>query len=277
MARIRVRRKRKKRKLILWGVLVLFLFILGKNLVVGAIQRFKTGSGQRQTVFSESVPTLKLPVLKKKHPSWLTDEYPKELVELYERNPETKSFVKDYFKEKDMSHTIDLSNEVTPGRYPYFYQWDKRWGYETYGDDMMALTGCGPVCLSMVLCKLRGDTEYDPLTVAQIADNNGYYVAGSGSSWSLMEGGASLFGMQSRTVPFNDNGIREELLSGHPIICVVGPGTFTTTGHFIVICGIADDGNMIIRDPNSKERSNMTWPLSDLMGQIQNLWSYSLQ
>lgn len=276
MARIRVRKKRQRRKVVFRIVLLLLLLFIGRNLVVGGIQKLKMRGGQRQTVFSESLPTLKLPTIKKKHPSWLTDEYPEKLIELYERNPETESFVKDYFKEKDISHTIDLSEDVTPGRYPYFYQWDKRWGYETYGDDMMALTGCGPTCLSMVLCKLRGDTEYDPLTVAQIADNNGYYVAGSGSSWSLMEGGASLYGLQSYSVPFSDNGIREELLNGHPIICVVGPGTFTTTGHFIVICGIADNGEVIIRDPNNKERSNQTWQLSELMGQIQNLWSYSL-
>ncbi|MBO4998491.1 MAG: C39 family peptidase [Lachnospira sp.] len=281
MARIRVRKKRKRGKLFLMGMLLLILLFLGGQVLSGLADMYrmhkaKAGGEGGVSAGGTSSTSFWQKKEQNKRPSWLTDEYPDELIELYERNPETKSFVKNYFKEKDIKHKIDISQEVGAGYYPYFYQWDKRWGYETYGDDMIALTGCGPVCLSMVLCKLRSDSQYDPLTVANMADNNGYYVAGSGSSWSLMDEGAALYGLNSYAVPFNENGIREELLNGHPIICVVGPGTFTTTGHFIVICGIADDGNMIIRDPNSKEKSNMTWPLSELMGQIQNLWSYSL-
>lgn len=280
MARIRVRKKRKRGKLFLMGVVVLILLFFGSRVLSGLanmyrMYRAETDDGTVQSAGSATTPAFWQKKEQVKRPGWLTDEYPDELIELYERNPETKSFVKNYFKEKDIKHKIDISREVGEG-YPYFYQWDKRWGYETYGDDMIALTGCGPLCLSMVLCKLRQDTQYDPLTVANIADDNGYYVAGSGSSWSLMDEGAALYGLKSYAVPFNENGIRGELLSGHPVICVVGPGTFTTTGHFILICGIADDGNMIIRDPNSKEKSSMTWPLSELMGQIQNLWSYSL-
>lgn len=58
---------------------------------------------------------------------------------------------------------------------------------------------------------------------------------------------------------------------GNPIICVMGPGDFTSTGHFIVITDF-EDGKVKINDPNSKSRSEKLWELSDVMEQIRNLW-----
>ena len=51
------------------------------------------------------------------------------------------------------------------------------------------------------------------------------------------------------------------------------PGDFTTTGHFIVITGLKD-GKFIIKDPNSKERSNQLWDYQILEHQISNLWAF---
>lgn len=95
--------------------------------------------------------------------------YPDTLLQLLERNPETVQFVYDYPQEKDKNHTIDLSSDLSGGGVPLFLQWDKRWGYETYGSDMMAITGCGPTCLSMVLCALTGNADWSPLRVAQFS------------------------------------------------------------------------------------------------------------
>lgn len=51
----------------------------------------------------------------------------------------------------------------------------------------------------------------------------------------------------------------------------MGQGDFTKTGHFIVLAGLKEDG-IVVRDPNSKERSNKIWTYDELEGQIQNLW-----
>lgn len=56
----------------------------------------------------------------------------------------------------------------------------------------------------------------------------------------------------------------------------MGPGDFTTTGHFIVICGIDENGRAIIRDPNSAERTNKPWDLDKLIAQARNFWAYSV-
>lgn len=200
--------------------------------------------------------------------------WPDSLIELLERNPETKEFVMGY-QDYEGPLDTDVSGEVTKGEIPLFLQWDRRWGYETYGNDFLAVTGCGPVCLSMVLCGLTGDTSWNPLKTACWAEEQGYYVDGSGSSWSLMTDGAQSLGLTASEVVFDESHILAELEAGHPIICVVGPGDFTTSGHFLVLTGADDSGKILLHDPNSIIRSQKAWDLEQLMGQIRNLWSYS--
>lgn len=202
--------------------------------------------------------------------------YPKSLIELLEMHPETKEFVTNYEKNKDREFEIDLSDEVSQGTIPLFLQWDERWGYKTYGDDFLAVTGCGPTCLSMVRCGLSGDTQWNPLEVAKMAEDNGCYVEGEGSSWDLMVSGAAQIGLLSYSVSYDADSILSELRNGNPIICVVGAGDFTTTGHFIVLASTDENGNVIVRDPNSKANSNRTWQIDELMPQIRNLWGYYL-
>ena len=199
--------------------------------------------------------------------------YPESLIALVERNPETKDFVLDYPKYKGLEE-IDISKEVTKGEIPHFLQWDERWGYETYGSDFLAVTGCGPTSLSMVVCGLTGDTKWNPYEVAKMAEDNGYYVDGSGSSWGLMSSGAEKLGLTVSSVIFDAEHIRATLESGQPIICVMGPGDFTDAGHFLVLTGVDQEGDIILQDPNSVERTKQHWDVQKLMNQMKNLWSY---
>lgn len=199
--------------------------------------------------------------------------YPESLIALVERNPEAKDFVLDYPKYKGLEE-IDISKEVTKGEIPHFLQWDERWGYETYGSDFLAVTGCGPTSLSMVVCGLTGDTKWNPYEVAKMAEDNGYYVDGSGSSWELMSSGAEKLGLTVSSVIFDAEHIRATLEAGQPIICVMGPGDFTDAGHFLVLTGVDQEGDIILQDPNSVERTKQHWDVQKLMNQMKNLWSY---
>lgn len=200
--------------------------------------------------------------------------YPESLVELLKRNPETEDFVRGYFENKDKHHEIDLTKEVEQGTIPLFLQWDMRWGYETYGSDFLAVTGCGPTCLSMVVCGLSGETEWNPLQVAQMAEKEGYYVSGSGSSWTLMTEGAAKLGLHAEEGRYEADYIVNQLEKGIPIICIMRAGDFTTSGHFIVLTGVDEEGGIRVCDPNSRANSGKTWEVNTLMPQIKNLWSY---
>lgn len=203
------------------------------------------------------------------------DDYPDSLLKLLERNPETIQFVYDYPKEKNKTHTIDLSGEVTKGKIPSFFQWDERWGYETYGSDMIAITGCGPTCLSMVTCGVTGNVSWSPLRVAKYAEKNGYYAEGSGTAWTMMSQGAVELGLQAKELTLSGSLIRQTLSTGKPIICSMGPGDFTTSGHFIVLAGLNKDGTIQVHDPNSRKNTKKKWKLRRLMDQMQNLWTYT--
>ena len=61
---------------------------------------------------------------------------------------------------------------------------------------------------------------------------NGYYVEGVGSSWSMMTDVGDYFGIQGSEISLSKDSVQAELELGHPIICAMRPGDFTTTGHF---------------------------------------------
>ena len=86
---------------------------------------------------------------------------------------------------------------------------------------------------------------------------------------------AGELGLSASEISLSETSIRSELEAAHPIICIVGPGDFTNGGHFIVLTGVDDKGNFIIKDPNSKKNSSKAWDPERVMGQIRNLWSYS--
>lgn len=273
------RNKRKKKKkfrgIIRFFILCLFILmciIISKffsSIIFDLINsRDNTGN-----YTSESVPASEINDLLKQ----LKEEnYPESLVTLFEKHPETKDFVLGYKELKDKKGKINIKNDVNKGSIPLFLQWDQRWGYREYGGDFIAVTGCGPTCLSMIQCGLSGKTKWNPYKVAKMAENNGFYVKGSGSSWDLMTYGASIIGLTYHEVNFERDSILEELSSGNPIICSMGPGDFTTTGHFIVLTGTDENDNIIVNDPNSKENSQKTWSIDKIMPQVRNLWGYSL-
>ena len=200
---------------------------------------------------------------------------PDELVEMLRKNPETEDFVLNYSKEKDIKHKIDLSEYQNTDTVPLLLQWDKRWGYEKYGDGMIAFTGCAPTCLSMVSIYLTADTSLDPLYIANKAEKEGYYVEGIGSDWSIMTTFASKLGLGAKELPLDKNTVFCRLEAGEPIICAMGPGDFTETGHFIVLCG-TENGKIKINDPNSISNSKKLWDFEEISGQIKNLWRYKI-
>lgn len=202
-----------------------------------------------------------------------TTKYPQVLRELVQKNPETLDFVYDYPINSTLTPEIDLSAEAAGGTVPLLLQWDERWGYRSYGSGLIGYTGCGPTCLSMVALYLTGDANCDPGTVAQYAQQQGYYVEGSGTAWELMATGCTYFGLKSEEIGLDENGMAAALSDGKVLICSMGPGDFTDGGHYIVLTGHSDTGFSIC-DPNSPKRSAQTWTFDRLKNQIRNVWAF---
>lgn len=199
-------------------------------------------------------------------------DYPQSLVDLLKRNKETKEFVLNYPKYKDKHFKINMKEYKNCDSVPLFMQWDIRWGYKMYGDDVAGLTACGPTCLSMVAVYLLQDIKYSPDYMIDWAKENGYCVDGGGSLWTLMSEGAQKLGIDSTELPLDKQRVINNLEVGNPVVCIMGPGDFTKKGHFIVMTGI-ENGKIKINDPNSIENSNKLWNFDDISSQINNLWA----
>lgn len=202
------------------------------------------------------------------------EEYPPDLIDMLSRNKNMLDFVLDFSSKKG----IILENKVKEakkGIIPLLLQWDKRWGYGNYGDTYLAINGCAPTSLSMVITGLTGKDNITPYAVSKYAEENGYYIEGIGTSWSLMTEGSRHFGVIGEEFALSKNAIYHALESGKYIICSVRKGDFTTTGHFIVLAGI-QNGKLKINDPNSIERSSILWDYERIESQIKNLWVFSL-
>ena len=199
-------------------------------------------------------------------------QYPESLIELLERNPETEDFVLRYPLRQDGEADLPGYDRSTV---PLFLQWDPLWGYETYGSDFLAVTGCGPTCLAMAGYYLTGSKNMNPAEIAVFAEENGYYAAGYGSSWTLISEGSGKLGLKARELPLVKQKMTDALEAGNPVILALGQGDFTSTGHYIVLTGYAD-GAFTVNDPNSRIRSAQTWTYEQLEGQIRNIWEISL-
>ena len=200
-------------------------------------------------------------------------QYPKSLIELLERNSETEEFVLNYPLRQDGE--VDLSGYDRHTGVPLFLQWDPQWGYETYGSDFLAVTGCGPTCLAMAGYYLTGSKNMNPRDIAAFAENSGYYASGYGSSWTLISEGSARLGLTATELPLVEKKINTALEAGHPVILAMGEGDFTTTGHYIVLTGLKD-GKYTVNDPNSVDNSGKLWSYEQIESQIRNIWEISL-
>lgn len=195
------------------------------------------------------------------------------LVDLANKYEEAIDFVYNYPEEYSKPHDATLNEAIDFSSVPMLYQWDKRWGYMDYSGGLMGYTGCGPTSLSMVLLYLTHDTTLTPAKVAEYAIENGYSCEGSGSYWTLMSDGCEHFGVHSKEVPLNEGSMIEALRNDQPLICIMGPGDFTDSGHFIVITDYVD-GKFKVNDCFSPSRSEKLWSYYEIANQIKNIWRF---
>lgn len=119
---------------------------------------------------------------------------------------------------------------------------------------------------------LTGKKDYDPASMCALSEREGYVDSGM-TSWGLMNEGVRLLGLDSRELPADAAAVKDALAAGSLVIASVGPGDFTTTGHFIVLAGADDAGCFTIHDPNSAERSAKAWDAQQVLSQCRNLWA----
>lgn len=199
--------------------------------------------------------------------------YPEDVIELLSKNSETVDFVENYGELKDSPAANEIE-ELVKGEIPQLLQWDARWGYAPYGTSIVAVCGCGPTCLSMVLSGLTGDKSLTPAKIAEYGTENHYISEENDTYWRFMTEAGDEWTIECKEKFLDEEELKKELKAGHPAICSVGPGDFTKIGHFIVLAGY-EDGKVIVHDPFSQKNSDKRWEYEDFKDQIKSMWIYS--
>ena len=152
----------------------------------------------------------------------------------------------------------------------YYNQADSRWGGKLYGKyDTIAVAGCGPTSLAMVVSSLTNRTIL-PDEMSDWAYANGYRCEGAGSYHSLIPEGGRHFGLKVEGASASEGQkIVDALSSGKLVIAIMGPGNFTTGGHFLVLRGVTSEGKILVADSGSYNRTNQEWSLRTILSEAR--------
>lgn len=155
----------------------------------------------------------------------------------------------------------------------YYNQGDLRWKEYLYGgSDRISKYGCGPVCVSMIINSFTPN-GVTPVEIADWAAENGYHAKQGGSYHGLIPGSLSAFGLQVDSVTDRTaENARELLRTGHILVALMGQGSLTQNGHFIIIAQLAANGNVYIADPASYSNSTKEWDLQLLMDELKKVY-----
>ncbi|MFR7405178.1 MAG: hypothetical protein ACLUW6_11520, partial [Coriobacteriaceae bacterium] len=162
-------------------------------------------------------------------------------------------------------------DEWRGGHLPFLYQTDPQYRDAPYAGTTVREAGCGPTSLAMVYIALTGKTDKDPAAMAAFSEAGGY-VEGGLTAWRLMTDGAAELGLSSHEVPADAGRLAAELAEGILSSAACAPATSRT--RTLSRAGVADNGELVIHDPNSPANSARTWDVQRVLAQCANLWAF---
>ena len=175
--------------------------------------------------------------------------------------------------ERSVESRVQLANRNMD--IPLYYQYAGAWGKKSYGKATIAKSGCAPTCIAMVLSYLKGRNIY-PNDIVDFTGNK-YYVSGQGSSWQIFSACAEQWNISCTFIGADSDAVAEALVAGKPVILSVGPGMFTSSGHFIVLTGIDTSARVTVNDPNDNNKKNyhnMKFDLEQIMREAKGGWCF---
>lgn len=153
----------------------------------------------------------------------------------------------------------------------YFNQGDPAYQNGRFGNDV-AISGCGPTSLAICVSSLSG-TLIDPLEMCDWCYEKGVWIPGEGGLHSLPPTVCAEFGLSCKlTDGSNPQTLINALSSGKLIVTLVGPGHFTTSGHFLVLRGVTSTGKILVADCGNSANNNVEWDMSIILDEGRPLF-----
>lgn len=165
----------------------------------------------------------------------------------------------------------------------YYLQKDERWKdkpYRVSGEtSTVGSAGCGPSCAAMVIETLTGK-KYTPEDACNWSMKHGYKALNQGTYYSYFKPQMEAFGIKCDQMNWtNTYGKRNHsnhqkaidmLKDGYYLIVLMGKGTWTSAGHFILVWW-ADD-KIRINDPNSTKSERVKGNPYDFRSEVKYYW-----
>lgn len=125
------------------------------------------------------------------------------------------------------------------------------------GTNTIKSAGCGPTSLAICISTLTG-RRVTPIQVADWGAKQGLYIQGEGWSHSCPGIMANHWELKCKKIARSKKNLKTVLRKGQLVVAVMGPGHFTSGGHYIVLYGLNSKGQILVSDCGSRSR-NGAW------------------
>lgn len=180
------------------------------------------------------------------------------LLQLALDEPGAIEFVAGYLNDTPKKAQAYEDNAST-GYYPKLYDWDTRWGYVTYVDAPMALTGSGPTSLSMAYMGLKGKADQTPDKIAALAMQNEGTDKVYGTSSEFFLNNAESLGLEIQEYSASGENLSDILESGTVILVQLRERSLTDNAHWALAVSKNLDGSINLYDPTSSAVTEHPW------------------
>lgn len=167
-----------------------------------------------------------------------------------------------------------------------YYQTDARWRYDDYSapgeKTTIGASGCGPTSMAMILATWA-DKSVTPATECKWALQHGYKCPHSGTYYGYFVPAAARYGLtceRLNTASIYGNKtsmlhkkVVEALKNGDLVVACMGKGTWTSSGHYIVVYWVDEVKNLIyINDPASSRTERVMGNYNTFKSQVKYYW-----
>ncbi len=167
--------------------------------------------------------------------------------------------------ENQLSDEALLTQELV-----YYNQKSDEWKDCAYGEDKIGGYGCGPTACAILLSTLL-KKEITPAEMADWAVENGCYIQNGGSYHMIIPLACRSYGLSVTGYSSDESDkVLEALKNGALVGVIMGPGHFTQSGHFIVLYGVTEDGELMLADPASESNTNTLWDAETVFSEAKS-------
>ena len=164
-----------------------------------------------------------------------------------------------------------------------YLQTDGRWRdkpYRVTGEkSTIGSAGCGPSCAAMVIATLTGKTV-TPVDTCDWSIRHGYKALNQGTYYSYFVPQLKAYGIQCKQMlgsrilnqpqhPIHEQ-VKQYLSQGYYVIALMGPGTWTKSGHFVLLWGW--DTKVRICDPASTRAERLNGDPEAFRREVRMYW-----